>query len=71
MFTYADKDCDGKIRYTEFQIMINPPKPPEPTRPTLADLAKKTKVEDTKASKLKVKEPQPTTVAKNQQPQQP
>ena len=61
MFTFADKDGDGKISYTEFQIMINPPKPPEPPRPTLADLAKKTKMEDAKASKVKVKEPQPTT----------
>ena len=32
MFTYADKDGDGKISFTEFQAMINPPKPPtEPT----------------------------------------
>ena len=30
MFKYADKDCDGKISYSEFQVMINPPKlPPE------------------------------------------
>ena len=28
MFTFADKDCDGKISYKEFQTMINPPKPP-------------------------------------------
>lgn len=28
MFVFADKDCDGKISYTEFQTMINPPKPP-------------------------------------------
>ena len=36
MFTYADKDCDGKISYLEFQAMINPPKPPPETqmRPT-------------------------------------
>ena len=32
MFSYADKDKDGKISYLEFQAMINPPKPPtEPT----------------------------------------
>jgi Ca2+-binding EF-hand superfamily protein len=37
MFTFADKDGDGKISYTEFQIMINPPKPPEQPRPTLAE----------------------------------
>ena len=71
MFTFADKDGDGKISYTEFQIMINPPKPPEPPRPTLADLAKKTKMEDAKASKVKVKEPQPTTVAKKLEPKSP
>ena len=68
MFTYADNDGDGKISYTEFQIMINPPKHPEPPRPTLADLAKKTKMEDTKVSELKVKEPQPTTAAKQMEP---
>ena len=45
--------------------MINPPKPPEPPRPTMADLAKKTKMEDDKASKVKVKEAQPTTITKN------
>ena len=28
MFVYADMDTDGKISYTEFQAMINPPKPP-------------------------------------------
>ena len=39
MFSYADQDCDGKINWTEFQTMINPPKPPEPPKPTKADLA--------------------------------
>ena len=43
MFSYADKDGDGKINWTEFQVMINPPKPPEPEKPTLADLAEKIK----------------------------
>ena len=38
MFTYADQDRDGRISYTEFQTMINPPKPPEPPKPSLADL---------------------------------
>ena len=62
MFTFADKDCDGKISYTEFQIMISPPKPPEAPRPTLADLARKTKMEDEKESKTqKPKEPQAVT----------
>ena len=45
MFSYADKDGDGKINWTEFQVMINPPKPPEPEKPTLADLAEKIKSE--------------------------
>ena len=43
MFSYADQDCDGKINWTEFQTMINPPKPPEPPKPTRADLAIKVK----------------------------
>ena len=43
MFLYADKDNDGKISWTEFQTMINPPKPPEPPKPTRADLAAKIK----------------------------
>ena len=70
MFTFADKDGDGMISYAEFQVMINPPKPPEPPKPTLADLAKKTKMEDKKAStKGKAKEPQPLSVAKAKSPE--
>ena len=45
MFSYADKDGDGKINWTEFEVMINPPKPPESEKPTLADLAGKIKSE--------------------------
>ena len=45
MFSYADKDGDGKINWTEFQVMINPPKPPEPEKPSLADLAETIKSE--------------------------
>ena len=30
MFSFADKNKDGKISYTEFQAMINPPNPPKP-----------------------------------------
>ena len=41
MFLYADKDNDGKISWTEFQTMINPPKPPEPPKPSLDDLARR------------------------------
>ena len=39
MFDFADADGDGKISWSEFQIMINPPKPPQPPKPTLLDLA--------------------------------
>ena len=35
MFSYADKDKDGKISYLEFQAMINPPKPPTEPAPSL------------------------------------
>ena len=35
LITYADKDSDGKISYTEFQAMINPPKPPTEPQPCL------------------------------------
>ena len=28
MFSYADADQDGRINWSEFQTMINPPKPP-------------------------------------------
>jgi len=69
MFNYADKDGDGKISYTEFQIMINPPKPPEPPRPTMADLARKTKADATKAPpKVKAVETKPTSAKNNTEP---
>ena len=57
MFSYADKDCDGKINWAEFQTMINPPKPPEAPKPTLADLAIKINTE-------KPKKPQTLSVTK-------
>ena len=25
MFTFADQDCDGKLSYGEFLLMVNPP----------------------------------------------
>ncbi|XP_023347863.1 calmodulin isoform X2 [Eurytemora carolleeae] len=37
MFTYADRDNDGKLSYKEFQVMVNPPAPPEIPRPTIDD----------------------------------
>ena len=48
MFDYADKDEDGKISWTEFQIMINPPKPPEPEKPTMADLVTRINAQEPK-----------------------
>ena len=44
MFTYADADCDGRINWSEFQTMINPPAPPAQwaTRPPNTDLTQKT-----------------------------
>ena len=63
MFCCADKDGDGKISYTEFKIMINPPKRPEQPRPTLADLARKTQMEERKETdKMKIDKAQTTTV---------
>ena len=63
MFSFADKDGDGKISYTEFKIMINPPKPPEQPRPTLADLARKTQMEERKETdEMKSNEAQTATV---------
>merc|ERR1712096_336254 len=53
MFSYADKDQDGKINWAEFQTMINPPKPPEPPKPTLTDLA--AKINSEKPQTLSVK----------------
>jgi len=72
MFTYADNDGDGRISYTEFRIMINPPKPPEPPRPTLADLARKTRVEKRKEpEELKPKEVQTPIIEESESRQSP
>ena len=30
MFSYADQDRDGKLSYSEFQVMINPLPPLQP-----------------------------------------
>ena len=42
MFTFADRDCDGRINWIEFQTMINPPQPDWASRPTISDLKRKT-----------------------------
>ena len=42
MFTYADGDHDGRINWSEFQTMINPPQPEHwATKPTMTDMKKK------------------------------
>ena len=38
MFSFADKDGDGKLSYAEFKIMIDPPQPPEVPKPHITDL---------------------------------
>jgi len=40
MFEFADKDKDGKITYSEFQIMINPQVRKEPPKHSLRNLRK-------------------------------
>ena len=42
MFSYADQDNDGQISYSEFQVMINPPRPRETTKPDIGELHSKT-----------------------------
>ena len=63
MFSYADKDGDGKINWAEFQTMINPPKPPEPPKPTLADLA--VKINPEKPQTLSVTQIMSETISSN------
>ena len=38
MFLVADTNNDGKIQFSEFKAMVNPPKPPELPKPTRAEL---------------------------------
>ena len=38
MFSFADKDGDGKLSYAEFKVMIDPPQPPEVPKPHITDL---------------------------------
>ena len=42
MFSYADQDKDGQISFSEFQVMINPPRPKETVRPDIVELHSKT-----------------------------
>ena len=38
MFSYADANSDGKLSYSEFEVMVNPPAPPEIPKPHIMDL---------------------------------
>ena len=38
MFEFADKDGDGHLSYSEFEIMIDPPPPPTVPKPSVTDL---------------------------------
>ena len=42
MFSSADQDQDGQISYSEFRVMINPPRTRETARSDIADLHSKT-----------------------------
>ena len=42
MFSCADQDQDGQISYSEFRVMINPPRTRETARSDIADLHSKT-----------------------------
>ena len=53
MFNFADQDKDGKISYTEFQTMINPPEPPPEHETSQLKVLTKKKV-TIKASKQKI-----------------
>ena len=54
MFCYADKDCDGKISYQEFQVMINPPKRPTEMQPGRKFSKKKVTIKAQKPETLSV-----------------
>ena len=41
MFSSADQDQDGQISYSEFRVMINPPRTSQTARPDIADLHSK------------------------------
>ena len=44
MFAYADKNNDGKLSYSEFEVMVNPPQPPVVPKPHISDIGMKEQV---------------------------
>lgn len=38
MFAYADRNQDGHLSYSEFQVMVNPPPAPKVPKPHIADI---------------------------------
>ena len=38
MFAYADRNEDGHLSYSEFQVMVNPPPAPKVPKPHIADI---------------------------------
>ena len=54
MFNYADKDCDGKISYLEFQTMINPPKPSKEAQIVRTPSVKRVTIKTTEPEPLSV-----------------
>ena len=85
MFSCADQDKDGKISFSEFQVMINPPRPREPTRPDIAELhskagasgknnnelnGKETKKPDRRRRTAVENPPVPSTVTRTTEPKQ-
>ena len=47
MFEFADKNKDGQLSFSEFELMINPPAPPEIARPHVTDLGMEPQVHQT------------------------
>ena len=46
MFAFADKNQDGHLSYSEFQVMVNPPPPPKVPKPHIADIGLPPQVSD-------------------------
>ena len=38
MFAYADRNDDGHLSYSEFEVMVNPPPAPKVPKPHIADI---------------------------------
>ena len=46
MFAFADKNQDGHLSYSEFQVMVNPPPPPKVPKPHIGDIGLPPQVSD-------------------------